>query len=102
MALDKRFAIIDSNGRARYPYKATSGENKGRFILRTNAGVRRSLPVETIEEAIIGVVLNEFKLRVKTDDEGKPMEDQFPFETRERRWAIEFIQRWHIWSLMLT
>lgn len=75
MNSDKRFAIIDSAGRARYPYLATTGAGKGHFVLRTGSGeARRSLFVKTIEEVIRGVVIEGYRLRVRTDDELPSME----------------------------
>lgn len=75
MTLDKRFAIIDSAGRPRYPYLAATGEGKGHFILRTGSGAnRRSIFVKTIDEVIQGVVIAGYRLRVRTDDDKTPME----------------------------
>jgi len=72
VTFDKRFAIIDSSGRPRYPFKATFGEGKGHFVLRTGSDSdqsRRSIFVKTIEEAIRGAVFEGYRLRVRTDDE---------------------------------
>lgn len=72
MTLDKRFAIIDRAGIARYPYVGATGAAKGLFTLRSGSdsnGTRKSTYVKTIEEVVRGAVIDGYRLRVKAPGE---------------------------------
>lgn len=91
MTLDKRFAIIDGAGRARYPYRASSGDGKGKFILRAGNGQgRRSIYVNTVEEVIKGAVQDGLRLRVKTDNDSGEKTQQGSLSIKAMQEAVGY------------
>lgn len=64
--IDHRFALVDSAGRERYPYKKSKRDGRFGFVLGRDRGPDVEV-VQTLEEVIKAVVFDKKETRVTTD-----------------------------------